>query len=263
MDLSPQALASALKTRVLGRQVHFFASTDSTNLQAMQLAREGAEEGAAVLANEQTQGRGRLGRSFFSPAGVNLYLSLILRPQIPSSQVSQLTLVAGVAVAETVEKFSGLRPALKWPNDTLLRGRKVSGVLTEVETQGKKVGFVVVGIGVNLNCPKEVFPRDLQERATSLYIETGEPVDRVAFTAELLQRMEKHYFSFLRQGLAAVHALWESYSCLAGRKVVVEDGGRRIEGRVSGLDQEGALVLEGEEGKRLRVLAGEVTLVRG
>jgi BirA family biotin operon repressor/biotin-[acetyl-CoA-carboxylase] ligase len=204
-----------------------------------------------------------LGRSFFSPQGVNLYISIILRPQIPILQVSQITLVAGVAVAETIESFSQLRPSLKWPNDTLLNGRKVSGILTEMETQGSRVSFVIPGIGVNLNCPREVFPEELRGKATSIFIETGQKVDRAAFAAELLGRLEKHYFLFLRQGLAAVRHIWESYSHLTGKRVVVDGAGRRVEGKAIGLDEDGALVLEGEEGRRHRILAGDVTVVGG
>jgi len=255
------ALTSALSSRIFGCRVHYFDEIDSTNLYALRLAREGAEEGEVVVADGQTQGRGRLGRSFFSPQGVNLYVSIILRPQIPARQVPQLTLVAGVAVAETVESFSGLKPSLKWPNDTLLNGRKVSGILTEMETQGSRVSLVVSGIGVNLNCPREVFPEELRGKATSVFIETGQKVDRAAFAAELLGRLAEHYFLFLRQGLATVRCLWENYSDLTGKRVVVDKAGRRVEGQAIGLDEDGALVLEGEEGERLRVLAGEVTVV--
>lgn len=255
------ALASALRTRTFGRQIHYFDEIDSTNLHALQLAREGAKEGEVVIADGQTQGRGRLGRSFFSPRGVNLYISIILRPQIPARQVPQLTLVAGVAVAETVERFSRLRPSLKWPNDTLLNGRKVSGILTEMETQGSRVSFVVSGIGVNLNCPREVFPEELRGKATSVFVEAGQKVDRAVFAAELLGRLEEHYFLFMRQGLTAVRQLWEDYSHLTGRRVLVGEAGRKIAGKAIGLDEDGALVLEGEGGRLQRILAGEVTVV--
>ncbi len=249
---------SALSTRTFGRRFHYFDKIDSTNLYALRLAKEGAEEGEVVVADGQTQGRGRLGRSFFSPQGVNLYISIILRPQLPARQVPQLTLVAGVAVAETVESFSHLRPSLKWPNDTLLNGRKISGILTEMETQGSRVSLVVSGIGVNLNCPEAVFPEELRGKATSVFVETGQEVDRAAFAAELLGRFEEHYFLFLRQGLAAVRHLWENYSYLTGERVIINEAGRRIEGKAIGLDEDGALVLEGEGGKHHRILAGEV-----
>jgi BirA family biotin operon repressor/biotin-[acetyl-CoA-carboxylase] ligase len=182
-------------------------------------------------------------------------------PQIPALRVPQLTLIAGVAVAETVESFSRLKPSLKWPNDTLLNDRKISGILTEMETQGSQVGFVVSGIGVNLNCPREVFPEELREKATSVFIETGQQVDRATFAAELLGRLEEHYFLFLRQGLAAIRPLWENYSRLTGKRVVVDEAGRRIEGKAIGLDADGALVLEEKEGRHRRIVAGEVTVI--
>lgn len=255
------ALTSVLSTRTFGHRVHYFGEIDSTNLYALRLARERAEEGEVVVADGQTQGRGRHGRSFFSPQGVNLYISVILRPQIPALRVPQLTLVAGVAVAETVESFCRLKPSLKWPNDTLLNGRKVSGILTEMETQGSQVSFVVSGIGVNLNCPREVFPEELREKATSVFVETGQEVDRAAFTAELLGRLEERYFLFLRQGFVMLRHLWENYSYLTGKRVVVDEAGRRVEGKATGLDEDGALVLEGEEGIHHRILAGDVAVV--
>ena len=255
------ALAVALRTRIFGRRIHYFDEVDSTNTVARQLAREGAREGAVVVADGQTKGRGRLGKTFFSPPGVNLYLSLVLRPNLAPPQVPRLTLVAGVAVAQTVESFAGVQPSLKWPNDTLLCGRKVSGILTEMEMEGAGVGFVVVGIGVNLNCPEEVFPRELRATATSILIETGKKVDRAAFAAELLGRLEDQYFSLLDQGFEPARSLWDTYCHLAGKTVRVSDGASRVEGRVCGLDKDGALVLEAEAGQRLRVVAGEVTVL--
>jgi BirA family biotin operon repressor/biotin-[acetyl-CoA-carboxylase] ligase len=154
-----------LTTRRIGRVIHHFETIDSTNRRAMELARSGAAEGEVVLAEAQTKGRGRLGRSFFSPPNVSLYASLILRPRIPPALAPQITLVAGLAVAMAVERHGAVRPGLKWPNDVLLGSLKVAGILTEMESEADRVLHVICGPGVNLNVPAGAFPPELRHRA--------------------------------------------------------------------------------------------------
>jgi BirA family biotin operon repressor/biotin-[acetyl-CoA-carboxylase] ligase len=173
--LLPAAIAAQLRTRRIGRVVHHFDSIDSTNRHAMELARGGAGEGEVVMAEAQTAGRGRLGRSFFSPAGLSFYGSIILRPAVAPARAPQITLVAGLAVAEAVEKHGGMRPGLKWPNDVRLGALKVAGILTEMESEGDRLLQVVCGPGVNLNVPAEAFPPDLRAIATSILAATGWP----------------------------------------------------------------------------------------
>ena len=258
--LLPAEIAARLSARRIGRVIHHFDSTDSTQRHAMALAREGAPEGTVVIAERQTHGRGRLGRSFFSPQGVSLYASMILRPEIPPGLAPQITLVAGLAVAEAVERHARLRPALKWPNDVLLDGRKVAGILTEMESEADRVLFVVCGPGVNLNVPRAAFPPELRRIATSILATTGRAVDRVAFATDLFEAFERLYDEFLSRGFGALRARWQALSVLTGRHVTVEGAGAPIEGEVVGIEDDGALTLESRGGKRIRVIAGDVTL---
>lgn len=242
------------------RDVHWLARVDSTQQVARDLARRGAAEGTAVVAEEQTAGRGRLGRTWHSPPGENLYCSVVLRPPRAPAEVPQIALVTGVAVAAAVEEATGRRPAIKWPNDVLLEGKKVAGILTEMESEIDRVHHVITGIGVNLNTRR--FPRELREKASSLLLLTGRPVDRARFAAGLLAALEARYGRYLAVGFASVRTEWESYSCLTGTEVRVQGPGGEVAGRVLGLDDDGALRLRGPGGGITRVVAGEVT-VRG
>ncbi len=245
------------------RCIHWFAEVDSTQRVARELAREGAPEGTVVVTERQTAGRGRLGRQWHSPAGVNLYCSLVLRPALAPGAVPQIALVAGAAVAAAVEEATGLRPAIKWPNDVLLGGRKVAGILTEMDSEMERVHHVIAGIGVNLNAPRTAFPPELRGKAGSLRLATGRRVDRAAFTGRLLAALEARYGRFVAKGFGSVRAEWESYSCLTGREVRVAAADGELAGRVLGLDDDGALRLARAGGGVVRVVAGEVTVRDG
>jgi len=258
--LLPAEIARHLTTSRIGRVVHHFDSLDSTNRHAMELARQGAAEGEVVIAEAQTAGRGRLGRSFFSPPEVSFYGSIVLRPDIPPARAPQITLIAGLAVAETLERHAGMRPGLKWPNDVRLHDRKVCGILTEMECEADRVLYVVCGPGVNLNVAKDDFPQELRAIATSVLAETGRSVDRAAFAADLFAALERHYDEFLARGLVRLRDRWQSYSILEGRWVTVDGVGGAVEGRVVGIDDDGALCLETGSGTRARAIAGDVTL---
>lgn len=259
------ALTSQLQTRFLGHPLHFFASIDSTNTYAARLAREGAPEGAVVIADFQSGGKGRLGRTWVSPPGVNLYLSAILRPPVPASIVPQLNLLAAVAVADTIIQVCGLTPAIKWPNDVLLSGKKVCGILAEMQTEAGALRSVVLGIGVNLNAPLSAFPAELRDKASSLILTSGQSVDRAFFTATLLTHLEKLYVLWLEEGFPALQSLWERHATgLIGRQITVAAPEGTISGTVLGLDSDGALLLRDENsGTPRRVLAGDVTVVGG
>ena len=258
-------VGSRLKTRLLGRPLHFFETISSTNTYAMQLAAEGAAEGTLVVADAQTGGRGRLGRSWVSPAGVNLYCSLILRPPIAASLAPQINLVAAVAVADTIAGLDGPPPAIKWPNDVLLSGKKVCGILAEMQTRGEHLQAIILGIGVNLNARLEAFPRELRDKASSLFAVTGTPVERAAFAASLLTHLEQAYLLWLEEGFPALRAAWERYAAdLIGRQIAVAAQGEAISGTVLGLDTDGALLVrEQTTDTPRRVVAGEVSVVGG
>jgi BirA family biotin operon repressor/biotin-[acetyl-CoA-carboxylase] ligase len=253
--------ATELGPRLTGtwRRVVWLAETDSTQRVARDLARDGAEEGTIVIAESQTAGRGRLGRTWHSPPGRNLYCSILLRPALPPSAVPQLALVAGLAVAIAIESL-GLHPAIKWPNDVLLDGRKVVGIITEMEAELERVRMILLGIGVNVNGTARDFPPYLRDVATSLAIAAGRAVDRTAFTAGLVAVLEEHYRRFLAGGFGALRAEWNARSALAGRAVHVAAPDGEASGTVAGVDDDGALRLVDAAGVERRVLAGDVTL---
>ncbi len=259
------AVGSQLKTRFLGKPLHFFETIDSTNTYAAQLAEGGAAEGTVVIADAQTGGRGRLGRSWVSPAGVNLYCSVLLRPHIAPGLAPQINLVAAVAVADTIAGLSGLSPTIKWPNDVLLKGKKVCGILAEMQTSGERLQAIILGIGVNLNAELEVFPEELREKASSLLLLTGTPVERATFTARLLTHLEQSYLLWLQKGLPALRATWERYAgALIGQQIAVAAQGEAINGTIVGLDTDGALLVREQTTETLRrVLTGEVSVIGG
>jgi len=259
--LGPAELAPHL--RGTWRRIHWFEETDSTQRVARDLAREGAPEGTVVIAERQTSGRGRLGRQWHSPPGLNLYCSIVLRPPLAPGAVPQLALVAGAAVAAAVAEEAGARPAIKWPNDVLVDGRKVAGILVEMDSEMERVYHVIAGIGVNLNTPASSFPRELRAKATSLLAATARRVDRAAFTGRLLAALEARYGRFLSAGFESVRAEWEGFSCLTGTEVRVAGPEGDVGGRVLGVDSDGALRLARPDGGVVRVVAGEVTVRDG
>ncbi len=257
--LLPGEIARLLATSRIGREIRYFERIGSTNTEAAALARQGATEGSVVIAEAQTRGRGRMGREWFSPAGVNLYASIVLRPSVPPAVAPQLSLVAGLAAARALEA-QGVAPlGIKWPNDVLAGGKKIAGVLTETEAEADRVRWVVLGIGVNLNCLPARFPAHLRKIATSVRISTGRKVDRCQFAARLFAEIERLYDRFLESGFGALRGEFEERSSLTGQEVAVESGGRRIQGRALGVDEAGALVIQTASGRE-RVVAGDVTL---
>jgi len=258
--LLPAEIARSYAPRRFAGEIVYRDEIDSTNRLAAELARDGAPEGTVVVAERQTAGRGRLGRSWASPGFLNLYCSVILRPALAPAEVPQLTLVAAVALAEACAATIEVAPAIKWPNDLLLHGRKAAGILTELDAEPERVRFVIVGIGVNLNAGRDDFPPELRRKATSLALASGRTIDRASFAGRLLTRLDRRYAEFCRGGFAKIAPAYEGYHCLAGRRVRVE-GGVQLVGTVLGIDASGALLVK--DGARIeRVVAGEVTLTR-
>lgn len=261
--LYPQEIEPLLETRWLGRSLHHFEEVDSTNRIAHQLATEGAPHGTAVIAECQTAGRGRLGRSFFSPAHLNLYTSIVLRPKIETVVAPTLLLAAGIAVAEAVDQTLPDQENLeiKWPNDILIGGLKTSGILMEMVAEENRVRFAVLGIGVNLNTDPTSFPADFRDRATSLKACSKRPIDRAKFTALLYARLESVLDDHERGGLQLIRPRFENYFHMKGRRIEVsESDGGHLAGTALGVASNGALLIETDLGERKRLLAGDVTL---
>jgi BirA family biotin operon repressor/biotin-[acetyl-CoA-carboxylase] ligase len=256
--LTPSEIKPLLKTKWMGKVIHHFQTIPSTNTEAYQLALRGAPEGEIVIAESQEKGRGRLGRHWGSPPFLNLYLSVILRPDIPPPQASLITLMAAVAVAEGIERFSGLHPVIKWPNDILLKNRKVAGLLNEIHSEMDRIHFVILGVGVNLNMDKKLFAKEIRGVATSLKMETGKTVSRKEFVPCLLEALEKWYTLFLREGGKPVLEAWRERAQIRGKAVKVTSFGETLLGRAVDVDSEGRLILETEKGERKSIVAGDV-----
>jgi BirA family biotin operon repressor/biotin-[acetyl-CoA-carboxylase] ligase len=254
-----------LETQWLGRTLHYLDTTDSTNRVAFELAREGAPHGTAVVAEAQSSGRGRLGRSFFSPAYLNLYTSIVLRPELTTADAPTLIPTAAIAVADAVAESVDDPGAvtIKWPNDVLLDGLKTSGILMEMSAEATRVGFAILGIGVNLNVERESFPDEFRDLATSVRSHTGRTTDRITFTTRLFGILEEVLDAHARGGFPALRPRYEARFAMRGQRVrVLELDGAELHGVASGIRDDGALEVTRDDGHRVHVVAGDVTLAR-
>ena len=257
--ITAPVILSGLKSKVLGRNVFSYKSIGSTNETAHRLAESGTPEGTIVIADKQTKGRGRLGRTWHSPSGLGLFFSLILRPTISIELLPGLSLVAALSVSRAIERMNNLKPKIKWPNDCLIDSQKVAGILMEISAELDRISYAIVGIGININHQKKNFPMSLRSRATSLALKTGANQNRADFLREFLYEFEKDYNNFVKYGLRFMgHALVERSSVL-NKKITVRFGKRKINGVAIGLDENGALRLKTKDGV-ITVSAGEVTL---
>jgi BirA family biotin operon repressor/biotin-[acetyl-CoA-carboxylase] ligase len=247
-----------LTTNRLGKKIHYLTEVDSTNSHARRLADRGAQAGEVIIAESQTRGRGRLGRLWVSPAHVNLYLSVILRPKLPPVDAPQITLMAAVALADALAPFIPAVPEIKWPNDILAEGRKLAGILTESACHAESIDFVILGVGVNINYPVESMPDAIRKRATSMISLAGASVSRENVARRLIQDLDRCYGELEETGFQALAARWQTRFGLRGKKVRVEMTDRIIIGTARGIDRDGALLLEDSRGELQRVVAGDV-----
>lgn len=254
--LHAASVSHLLQSELIGKKIVSLEETVSTNGVAFRMAEDGAEEGSVIIAEFQTGGKGRLGRSWVSPAGVNLYCSVILRPPIQPVAAPQLTFLSVIAVARAIEQTTPLQARIKWPNDILINGKKVAGLLNEMSAETDKVNFVILGIGVNLNMAEGDFPDDLRHPATSLLLESGVKVDRTSFTSVMLHELDSLYSVFLAEGYGPARREWLERSRLEGAMVTVTDGGIVRKGVVAGIDEFGALLLDSGE----QILSGDVVI---
>lgn len=254
--LTPEAVLPRLETRALGRPLIHRDACDSTNTIAFTEGVKGAPHGLTVVADAQTGGRGRRGRQWHSPPSTGLYASVLLRPDLVPQAAPPLAFAAAVAVAEALEQTLGLSPRLKWPNDVLLQGRKVCGILLEMSAEPERVAFVVCGVGLNVNVT--TLPPELAERATSLLLETGEPVARPLVLAPLLGALERWVERYVQEGFAPLRQAWLDRAAHLGQPVRVEAPTGTVQGIAETLDADGALVLRQPSGERTRILVGDV-----
>jgi BirA family biotin operon repressor/biotin-[acetyl-CoA-carboxylase] ligase len=258
--LSPSKLQEGSRTKELGRRIFFSREVTSTNEWARKLASQGAPEGTVAIAESQTRGHGRLYRKWVSPPG-GLWFSLILRPKLCLAEALKLTFVAGLAVAETLDEQYGLRAETKWPNDVLVNGRKVCGVLGEVSTTGKEVNAVVLGIGINANFKAEqVLPESMRAEATSLETELKRKIQLEELFNRLVEKLEATYMLYTTKGFSPILKKWKRHAGFLGQEVEVTDGNEKTAGLACDIDEEGSLVLMLKNGTLKHVLVGDVSL---
>jgi len=258
----------ALCTTFVGRTIYLFAQLESTNKTALKMAEQsatlpdGATEGTLVLAEAQSQGRGRLGRRWISPPSVNLYASLILRPRTSAREAPVVTCLAATSVAQAIRALTGLEAVIKWPNDILIHDRKVAGILTELGVVKDQVNYLVIGIGINVNLDPEALPDEIRATATSLMAEAGQGVDRNELMAALCNKLEERYLRFLSEGSTPVLEEFRSLTVTLGRRVKVILPGRIIKGWAEAIDRDGALILRTQGETHEVIRSGDVIHLR-
>jgi len=256
-ELSVEGIKRGLKTDLIGQSIVYCSSIGSTNQALKELAAQGAPEGTLVVADEQTAGRGRLGRKWLAPPGTSLLLSLLFRPDLAPNQAPRLTMICSLAMADAIEGLTGLPVGLKWPNDILIRGKKAGGILTESGTTGEHLDYVVVGMGLNVNLDISDLP-ELRDMATSLSQELGQEVSRLELLWKILEGIEARYKSLRRGEL--LHEEWVARLINLGCEVQVATPQGVLAGWAEGVGTDGALVLRTPDGRRERILAGDVAL---
>lgn len=249
-----------LPDRVIGREIRVYQCTNSTNDLIDKLARDGVAEGMVVFAEQQSQGRGRMGRRWESPPGTGLWFSVLLRPNLQPQSVTQLTVLSAVAVARAIERETGLQPEIKWPNDIVFGLKKAAGILLELRAELDRVRHVVLGIGVNLNQRTEDWPPPLRDIAVSLAELVEKPIDRPALAARLLIELDAAYRQVRGGNFQGIRDEWLRRCSTLGRDLTIRIGNRVLQGRAESLDDEGALLVRQEHGHLERVIGGDVTL---
>jgi len=256
----PEILRERLPRSLFTHRVYHVPVLGSTNSRAKELAKRGEAEGTLVIAEKQTEGRGRLGRQWHSPAGVNLLFSVLFRPPLSIDRVFSLTMLVAASLVDAIHAMSGLNALIKWPNDIYCRGKKMAGVLTEFSTEGRAIEYVVVGTGLNVNWDLCDQP-ELQHSATSLINELGYPVSRVALLSCFLELLEKNYRLILMGKDAFVRDQWNRFSMVIGRDVLIDPEGEKKKATVTGIDRNGALLIEEEGGRASSLVCGDVQVL--
>ncbi len=258
-DLHPFEIIEGLTTRQFGRETFFQAEVDSTNRWAKRLAAEGAVEGSLVLAETQTQGRGRLGRSWASAPGKGLWFSVILRPRINSAELAGMTILTAVSMAQAINVITGIQILIKWPNDLVFNGRKIAGILAEVNGEADMINYLIIGLGLNVNHKEDDFPEELRGSATSLHMIKGSKVPRRPILQEFLRIFEGNFNALSAAGLSDVIKYAKLHSATLGKMVRINQGyNRTLIGEAVDLDYDGSLWLKEPSGEMVHVYAGEI-----
>lgn len=248
------------KIKIIGRDIRVFEETTSTNDVIEKLARDNVPEGAVVFAESQTRGRGRLGRKWMSPARKGLWFSILLRPAMRPATVTQLTIAAATGLFRAIRAQTGITPEIKWPNDILIHGKKIAGILTELSAELDKVKYVILGLGIDVNITTAEFPAELRKLATSLRIETGRLQNRADLAIKILQELDRDYDRVCAGQFESVADEWEEHCTTLGQHVVIHIGDRILRGTAESLDSDGALLLRTQHGQLDRIIGGDVTI---
>ena len=262
---SPDSLQAAkidqhLTTKRFGRNIHYLQTCPTTQPIAHQLAQAGEPDGSIVICEEQTAGKGRLARAWTSTQGKGIWMSVIIRPEIPPTKAPQLTLVAAVAVTRAIEDIADVRAEIKWPNDLLINGKKCTGILTELQADIDRVHAIILGIGVNVNQQPSDFPEDIQSIATSIQMVTGKPVDRAELVARILYHLEIYTDLYVQHGFEPLKILWESYSCTLGKRIKATMIHKQIEGVALGITNEGILQVKTDDGEIHGIYSADIEI---
>lgn len=263
MDLNFEKLKQSLAGKFIGHRLHYYESLGSTNDEAFRLGVEGAPEGTVVIAESQSAGKGRMQRSWHSPAGANIYTSIILRPGFEPARAPQLSIAAGVAVAETLNHYCPDKAQLKWPNDVLLEEKKVCGILAQMKIAESTIDFVVLGIGINVNIKADQFPQDIQNIATSLAMFADKEISRSELIIRLYENVAKWYRELQQKGFGPIKEKWLTLAPMIGKPVQVLFREEAVSGKAIGLDDGGSLVLLTAGDKEVKVSAGDATIKKG
>jgi len=261
--LIPGEIKWKLKTRYLGREIISYNKIDSTNTAAYELAEQGLAEGAVIFADEQTKGRGRHGRTWYSAPGCGIYMSCVLRPHMAPNEIPKITLIAAVAVVKSIREYTGLAAMIKWPNDILVNGRKVCGILTEMKAEQDRIDFIILGIGINVNSRS----KDLPRAGSSLKEELGpsrrgEDISRVDLAKKILEAIEKYYNILKTRGSGSIIDEWKEFSAMLGSRVKIVLPNRTFEADAHNIDPDGALVVRLDSGMLEKVSSGDVVMMR-
>lgn len=255
----PPVVLSGLKSRFIGKRIFAYKSICSTNDTARRLAESDSPEGTLIIAEKQTRGRGRLGRSWHSPQNKGLYFSLILRPRVPVEKMPALSLVAALSVCRAIETMTDMRPQIKWPNDCLIGGKKVAGILIDISAELGRVSYAILGMGLNINTAKKDFLSELRKTATSLVIQTGKVFSRVDCLKTLLQEFEKSYRNFCRYGFEFMAPEIIKRSSVIGKEISFKLSGKKYTAIALGYDENGGLRVKSKTGVKV-LTGGEVTI---
>ncbi|MBS4215881.1 biotin--[acetyl-CoA-carboxylase] ligase [Neobacillus rhizophilus] len=249
-----------LTTEFIGKNIHYEETVESTQKIAHRLASENVPEGTVVIAEEQISGRGRMNRPWHSPKYTGIWMSLILRPNVPLTKAPQLTLLTAVAIVQAIEEVTGLNPEIKWPNDILLNGKKITGILTEMQAEADQIHSIIIGMGLNVNQTKDDFPPELQNIASSLLIEKGDALSRASIIRSIFTHFEKLYLLFLEKGFYPIKLLWEGYAISIGKMLKARTLTGVIEGKALGITDEGVLKIEDASGVIHHVYSADIEL---